>query len=263
MRTRLLPSLLQTRKLFYELLKPYTSNVVRYSQLKQIALFSTSNKKYFEDDDNKGRRVHNLTGSIGITHKVFQEKEAEIILDVSEKQETINLEDLMSEEDQPDPYKGINLERGTTGVFEIEDIVSLLQRDNAKNIFVASVPFELSYVDYIVIVSGKSHKHMIALATFIRKVYKLKKYKSDLLPKIEGKNSKNWIALDLGNIALHIFSPSARLLYDLETLWSVGFEYDDKSKSTTDDIMDQYNAFLSNLEPIEDDDNSNKIQEKC
>ncbi|CAK9828311.1 Mitochondrial assembly of ribosomal large subunit protein 1 [Anthophora retusa] len=261
MRTRLLPSLLQTRKLFYEHFKPYTSNVVRYSQLKQIALFSTSNKTYSEDDDSKRKGVHNLTGSIGITHKVFEEKDAEIILDVSEK-ETINLEDLMPEKEESDPYEGINLERGKTGVFEIEDIVSLLQRDNAKNIFVASVPFELSYVDYIVIVSGKSYKHMNALAKFIRKVYKLKKHESDFIPKIEGKDSKNWIALDLGNIALHIFSPSARSLYDLETLWSVGFEYDDKSRSTTDDIMDQYNAFLSNLEPIEDDDNSNKIQEK-
>ncbi|CAK9799403.1 Mitochondrial assembly of ribosomal large subunit protein 1 [Anthophora quadrimaculata] len=260
MRIRLLPSLLQTRKLFYEHFKPYTNNVVRYSQLKQIALFSTSSKIYSKDDSKRG--VHNLTGSISITHKAFEEKNAEIILDVSEKQETINLEDLMTEEDEPDPYEGINLERGKSGVFEIEDIVSLLQRDNAKNIFVASVPFELSYVDYIVIVSGKSHKHMNALAAFIRKVYKLKKHKSDFMPKIEGKNSKNWIALDLGNIALHIFSPSARLLYDLETLWSVGFEYDDKSKSTTDDIMDQYNTFLSNVEPIEDDDNNNKIQQK-
>lgn len=57
---------------------------------------------------------------------------------------------------------------------------------------------ELSYADYIVIVTGRSNKHMKALASFVRKVYKLKKHKTDIFVKIEGKNSKDWIALDLG-----------------------------------------------------------------
>ncbi|KOC62703.1 Mitochondrial assembly of ribosomal large subunit protein 1 [Habropoda laboriosa] len=263
MRSRLLPSLLQSRKLVYKYSKPFTNNVVTYFQLKQITQFSTNNKKYFKNDKNDESRVHNLIGSAGITHKIFKEEDAEIIFDISEKQETINLEDLMSEEEHYDPYEGINLKRGINGVFEIEELVSLLQRDNAKNIFVASVPSELSYVDYMVVVTGKSNKHMKALAVFIRKVYKLKKHKADLIPKIEGQTSKDWIALDLGNIALHIFSDSARSLYDLETLWSVGIDYDDTNKSTTDDIMEQYNAFLSNLEPIEDGDKSKEIYEKC
>lgn len=63
----------------------------------------------------------------------------------------------------------------------------------------------------------------------------------------------------LGNIVLHIFSSFARSLYDLETLWSVGPDYDDKSRSSTDkDIMEQYNTFLSDLEPIENNDDDKK-----
>lgn len=84
-------------------------------------------------------------------------------------------------------------------MYEIEDLVQLLRRDKAKDIFVASVPPENSYVDYIVVVTGKSVRHMIALATFVRKVYKVKANKDDILPKIEGPSCKNWIALDLGN----------------------------------------------------------------
>lgn len=87
---------------------------------------------------------------------------------------------------------------GITGVFEIEDLVTLLQRDKAKEIFVASVPKEYAYVDYIVVVTGKSHKHMSALANFVRKVYKLKRHDTDRIPKIEGQDSNDWIALDLG-----------------------------------------------------------------
>lgn len=66
----------------------------------------------------------------------------------------------------------------------------------------------------------------------------------------------------VGNIALHIFLRPARLLYDLETLWSVGPDYDEKSLNTTEDIMEQYNAFLSNLEPIENDEQDTKIHKK-
>jgi hypothetical protein len=47
------------------------------------------------------------------------------------------------------------------------------------------------------------------------------------LPVIEGKNNKDWIALDMGNIALHIFSSQTRKIYDLETLWTCGANFDD------------------------------------
>ncbi|XP_076670864.1 ribosomal silencing factor RsfS-like protein, 312 [Andrena cerasifolii] len=258
MRSRLLPSLLQTRKLFHQYFKPPINNVITYSQLKQVKSFSTNNPKQPDDIKNVQGGSHNLPGSINYTHKPFEDKDADIILDVNENQGTINLDDLKSHEEYYNPYEGINLERGVTGVFEIEDLVSVLQRDNAKNIFVASVPPELSYVSYIVVVTGKSKKHMQALATFVRKVFKLKKCKTDSIPKIEGLDSKDWIALDLGNIALHIYSKSARSLYDLETLWSVGPEYDDKNKVTGIDIMDQYNIFLSNLEPMEESDEAIK-----
>lgn len=62
---------------------------------------------------------------------------------------------------------------------------------------------------------------------------------------------------------LHIFSNNARSLYDLEILWSVGPDYDDKNKSSTeDDIMEQYNTFLSDLEPIENDDDKQQEMNK-
>lgn len=82
--------------------------------------------------------------------------------------------------------------------------MSLLQREKAQNIFVVTVLPKLSYVNYLVVVTGKSQKHMIALATFIRKVYKLKRHKTDLIPTIEGKESKDWIALDLGTYTYNI-----------------------------------------------------------
>lgn len=42
----------------------------------------------------------------------------------------------------------------------------------------------------------------MGLSEFVRKVYKKKCYKSDHIPRIEGKESDEWMALDLGKNVL-------------------------------------------------------------
>lgn len=37
---------------------------------------------------------------------------------------------------------------------------------------------------------------------------------------VEGKEDSQWILHDFGDIVLHVFSPEARTLYDLEHLWA-------------------------------------------
>lgn len=164
-------------------------------------------------------------------------------------------EELHVEEKYPilsDEFDGINLERGKCGVFEIEDLCELLRRENARNVFVASLPKEYRYVDYICIVSARSKRHLLAVAEFVKKVYKKKCYKNDPIPRIEGKKSDEWIALDLGNIALHIFSDKTREMYDLETLWSVGPEYDGLTNKKSDivNVFENYSAYLKDLKPL-------------
>lgn len=115
--------------------------------------------------------------------------------------------------------------------------MAVLKRDNAENIFVCTVPRELKYVDYLCVITAKSPRHMRAISEFVRKMYKIKGDKKDVLPKIEGKNSDEWIAMDLGNIALHIFSAKIRKQYDIEMLWSVGPEYDNEVNKPDDPII--------------------------
>lgn len=76
--------------------------------------------------------------------------------------------------------------------------MELLKRENSKDIFVATVPKEINYVEYICVVSARSKRHIKALAEFVRKVYKKKCHKNDYIPRIEGKDSEEWVALDLG-----------------------------------------------------------------
>lgn len=89
------------------------------------------------------------------------------------------------------------------GVFEIEDLVEVLRRENAEDIFVCSVPKHFKYVDYICVVTGRSLRHRAALVRFVRKLFKMKRHRGDILPKIEGEKSKTWMALDLGNDCGH------------------------------------------------------------
>ncbi|KAL7298707.1 hypothetical protein TKK_0008465 [Trichogramma kaykai] len=215
----------------------------------------TSNivEKPEENDRSEQKDEHNPSSVFDSKYKVFHDEDSQVIFDVSEEKKRIDLGDLIEEQAEYDPFQGINLERGVNGVFELDDLIELLKKENAKQIFVATVPPELTYVDYIVVVTGKSPRHIQALATFVRKIFKLKKHKTDALPKIEGEKSKEWQALDLGNIALHIFSAEERVKYDLETLWSVGSQYDDLSNAKDDesDIMQRYNAFLKDFQPAE------------
>lgn len=141
---------------------------------------------------------------------------------------------------------------GLNGVFEIDDLVEVLRRDHADEIFVCRVPAELKYVDYICIVSGRSHRHRAAMAQFVRKMFKLKRRPSEPIPRIEGANSKDWMAMDLGNIALHIFSPEARKQYDLESLWTVGAEFDAECQKPDDELVKMYerhSIYLGDLTP--------------
>lgn len=42
--------------------------------------------------------------------------------------------------------------------------------------------------------------------------------------------------LAVGNIAVHLFLEETRRLYDLETLWTVGAEYDDLMHDVMDEV---------------------------
>merc|ERR1711974_597824 len=57
--------------------------------------------------------------------------------------------------------------------------------------------------------------------------------------------SCGWIAMDMGNIALHLLDQERRELYDLESLWTLGAEFDDASRN-----MEQTESSLDALERL-------------
>ena len=73
-----------------------------------------------------------------------------------------------------------------------------------------------SFTDVLLITSGSSSTHMSAISNKL--IRALKKNKVEII-NFEGKNSADWILLDLGDIVINVMSISAREYYDLESLW--------------------------------------------
>ena len=81
-------------------------------------------------------------------------------------------------------------------------------------------------VDFFVISTGSSGRQMRAVADEVRRIMRSSGSRSR---GIEGENDTSWILHDFGDIVLHVFSPEARKLYDLEHLWADAPRIDWKS----------------------------------
>lgn len=182
---------------------------------------------------------HTVAGTVSHKYEIFQDRDANQIFDVEEERYRYQNEQ-EPKNTEHDEYLGLNLNHGKHGVYDVEDLIDVLRKENAEDVFVCSVPKDIKYVDYMVVCSGRSYRHMLAIAEFVRHIYKLKRTKGEILPKIEGESSRQWMALDLGNIALHVFSPEAREQYDLESLWAIGIEYDKETHKPQDPLVELF-----------------------
>jgi ribosome-associated protein len=73
-----------------------------------------------------------------------------------------------------------------------------------------------SYTDFIAIVSGRSDRHVDAIAEGVLQTMKARG--RSLLGQ-EGTGSGRWTLLDFGDVVVHVFYHPVREFYDLESLW--------------------------------------------
>lgn len=98
-----------------------------------------------------------------------------------------------------------------------KSIVTVLDEKKAEGITVLRVRELTVIADYFIVASGTSSTHVKSLADEVE--FKLKE--QGVAPAfVEGYGSAQWIALDYGNVIVHVFYPEARKFYDLERLWA-------------------------------------------
>ena len=99
-----------------------------------------------------------------------------------------------------------------------ELVLTSLEDDKAENVISIDLEGKSSVTDVMVIASGRSNRHVGAIADHILR--KLKE-SGHGRAKAEGLKTCDWVLIDAGDVIVHIFRPEVREFYDLEKMWSV------------------------------------------
>ena len=87
----------------------------------------------------------------------------------------------------------------------------------AIGIEILDVSGKVDYADFLVIMTGRSDRHVHAIATGLEESVRLKKKVAPL--SMEGLTAASWVLIDFGDVVVHVFQEDARRLYDIEGLW--------------------------------------------
>lgn len=91
-----------------------------------------------------------------------------------------------------------------------------LDADKALDILTINLNDQSGLADYMIIASGTSSRHVKALADKM-----IERLNAEGIKNItsEGGDQGDWVAIDVGDIIVHIFRPEVREFYNLEKMW--------------------------------------------
>jgi ribosome-associated protein len=96
-------------------------------------------------------------------------------------------------------------------------IVAKLDDLKAVNTVTLDVSALTDMMDYLVITSGTSNRHVKSLANHVAVEAK----QQGVRPLgIEGEDAGEWVLVDFGDVVVHVMLPATRDFYDLERLWT-------------------------------------------
>jgi ribosome-associated protein len=98
----------------------------------------------------------------------------------------------------------------------IKTVLASLEDSKAENIVSIDIQGKSSLGDYMVVASGRSHRHVSAVADHLLKALK----DAGLgMARVEGLAGADWVLIDSGDIIVHVFRPEVREFYNLEKMW--------------------------------------------
>jgi ribosome-associated protein len=86
----------------------------------------------------------------------------------------------------------------------------------ASGLEVIDVSGRVDYADFLVLMSGRSDRHVTALSAAIEEALR-KRNKRALA--VEGLPHASWVLMDFGDVVVHVFQDDARAAYDIDGLW--------------------------------------------
>ena len=95
-------------------------------------------------------------------------------------------------------------------------VAERLEEDKAEDILEIDLTGKSPMADSMIVASGRSHRHVTALADHVSKELKDNGAHS---VRVEGLPNADWVLIDAGDVIVHIFRPEVREFYNLERIW--------------------------------------------
>ena len=96
-------------------------------------------------------------------------------------------------------------------------ILDRLEDMKAEDTITIDLTGKAAFTDAMVITSGRSNRHVGAVADRVLEGLKKAGIKD---ARVEGMPHSDCVLIDAGDVVLHVFRPEVRAFYDLEKMWS-------------------------------------------
>ena len=101
----------------------------------------------------------------------------------------------------------------------VQKITEGIQEKKGKNIVIADLTnIGDTICKYFIICQGNSSSQVLAIADSVKEY--VKKTTGERVYGMDGVRNAQWIAMDYGDILVHVFLPEVRSFYNLENLWA-------------------------------------------
>ena len=98
-----------------------------------------------------------------------------------------------------------------------------LEDMKAENTVEIDLAGKTSLADTMIVTSGRSHRHVGAIADRVLQDLKDKGFGN---ARVEGLPACDWVLIDAGDVLIHVFRPEVRGFYNLEKMWGADRPHD-------------------------------------
>jgi ribosome-associated protein len=99
----------------------------------------------------------------------------------------------------------------------LEIVLDTLDAQKAEDVVAIDLKGKTSIGDHMVVASGRSQRHVGAVADNLIQQLKDEGYGR---ARVEGLPQGDWVLIDAGDVIVHLFRPEVRDFYNLEKMWS-------------------------------------------
>lgn len=105
----------------------------------------------------------------------------------------------------------------------LDVVLACLDDAKAEDTQAINVIGKSSLTDHMVVTSGRSNRHVAAIAD---QLVKALRENGHAKPRIEGLPAADWVLVDADDVIVHIFRPEVREFYNIEKMWTADFSAD-------------------------------------